>query len=673
METVTHFPFQVEHIEHLWIPLPDGTRLGARAWLPDQARHHPVPAIMEYIPYRKRDFTRQRDETLHGWFAGHGYACLRVDIRGSGDSEGILQDEYLNQELEDGEAILAWIARQPWCNGNIGMIGISWGGFNGLQLAVRKPPSLKALITVCSTDDRYSDDIHYMGGCLLADNLSWASTMYSHLGMPPDPALVGNNWYSQWQERMNGSGFWLEQWLRHQHRDEYWRHGSVNEHFSQIQIPVMAVSGWADGYTNAVFRLLENLPGPRLGLVGPWGHKYPHLGMPGPAIDFLQEAVRWWDHWLKHQETGIMQEPMLRAWMQESARPLTTLETRPGHWVGESSWPSGNIHPWVHPLRRGRVGDQDSAMGKSLLSVQSPLSVGLFAGRWCSFTATPDLPHDQRMEDGGSLVFDSEPLKQNLEILGAPQVKLRFSVDQPVAMVAVRLSDVAENDEATRVTYGLLNLTHRHSHQQPQPLPQGEVLEATISLNHIAQRFSANHRLRVSVSTSYWPVVWPSPQSPKLTLDTAGSQLILPVRKPDPGDDSLTPFGYARGAATSARTQLQPRDYAWLVTRDLAQDHSMLTVKKDEGCFYLAAPNLTVAISTTERYSHTGNEYHTVRGATESRRTLTRPGWEVTLKTRTQLTSDSQYFYIQAEMDGYHGDQRVHAHNIHRKIPRNLL
>ncbi|MFO8042315.1 MAG: CocE/NonD family hydrolase, partial [Alkalispirochaeta sp.] len=222
----------VTTLEHVWIPMRDGTRLSARVWLPETAvaaggrPGTPAPAILEYIPYRKRDMTRGRDGSMHPYFASFGYASIRVDLRGSGDSEGVLTDEYLPQELDDGEDVIAWLAEQEWCDGQVGMIGISWGGFNGLQIAARRPPQLKAVVSVCSTDDRYADDVHYMGGALLGDNISWASTMLAYNSMPPDPALVGDRWREMWLDRLNGSGLWLKTWLEHQHRDEYWKHGS---------------------------------------------------------------------------------------------------------------------------------------------------------------------------------------------------------------------------------------------------------------------------------------------------------------------------------------------------------------------------------------------------------------------------------------------------------------
>ena len=374
MRTVTSLPHQVEEIGHLWIEMSDGTRLAARLWRPVSAEAEPVPGVVEMIPYRKRDLTAQRDSIHHPYMAGYGYACLRVDLRGSGDSEGVLADEYLEQELQDCEEVLAWLAAQPWCTGRTAMMGISWGGFNALQVAARRPESLGAIVTVASSDDRYADDVHYMGGCLLTDNLSWASTMFAYNSSPPDPAIVGDRWLEMWHQRLEGSGLWLEQWLAHQRRDDFWRHGSIIEDYARVQVPVFAVSGWADGYSNSVFRLLEGLDVPTRGLIGPWSHKYPHLGQPGPAIGFLQEVVAWWDHWLKDKEdNGAMDHPALTIWMQDAAPPATTYEDRPGRWVGEPTWPSDRIVETTYPLERYRILEPGQQGGAKIGAVQSPL------------------------------------------------------------------------------------------------------------------------------------------------------------------------------------------------------------------------------------------------------------------------------------------------------------
>ncbi len=221
-----------------------------------------MPAILEYLPYRKRDGTAARDELTHPYFAGHGYACLRLDMRGNGESDGVMLDEYAPQEQDDALEVIAWVAAQDWCSGKVGMIGISWGGFNGLQVAARRPEALKAIITLCSTDDRYADDIHFKGGCVITENLGWGATMLAYSSRPPDPALVGDAWREMWMERLEIEPFLAAHWLRHPLRDVYWQHGSVCEDFGAIEAAVLAVGGWNDAYSNAIPRMVRNLRSP---------------------------------------------------------------------------------------------------------------------------------------------------------------------------------------------------------------------------------------------------------------------------------------------------------------------------------------------------------------------------------------------------------------------------
>ena len=673
MRTVTSLPFAVREDEHVWIPLSDGIHLAARIWRPVVSDHEPVPSVLEMIPYRKRDLTAVRDSIHHPYVAGHGYACVRVDLRGSGDSEGVLTDEYLERELCDAEEVLAWLVDQPWCNGHTAMMGISWGGFNALQVAARRPPGLGAIATVCSTDDRYADDVHYMGGCLLSDNLSWASTMFAYNSCPPDPALVGDRWRDMWFERLESSGLWLEQWLRHQQRDQYWRHGSVCEDYAAIECPVLTVSGWADGYSNAVFRLLQRLPGERMGLIGPWSHKYPHLGQPGPAIGFLQELVRWWDRWLKDVDNGIMDEPMLRVWMQDSVPPFTAYTERPGRWVAEREWPSPGISPTRHLLARNRIADPNEVVAPGSLAIESPLSVGQFAGKWCSYNAPPDLPYDQREEDGGSLIFDGDALTEPFEILGAPVVGLELASSRPIAMVAVRLSDVAPDGRATRVTYGLLNLTHRHGHEEGDPLNPGERYRVDVQLNGVAHAFAAGHRIRVALSTSYWPLAWPPPEPVRLEIFLGSSNLTLPVRPVEPDHLSPTPFEEPEGSAPVSVTPVEPGHHQWNVTRDLISYRSTLEVVKDLGSVRFDDIDLEVSRRADEAYSCHANDYESVRGETEWTMSFRRQDWEVTAVTRTTMTSTASSFILHAELDAYEGTRRVWSRNWDCTLPRNCV
>lgn len=656
---------------NVWIPMRDGARLAARIWRP--ADGGAVPAILEYLPYRKRYGTAARDAVTHPYLAGHGYATVRVDLRGSGESDGVLTGEYLPQELEDGVEVIRWISEQGWCDGNVGMMGISWGGFNALQVAALRPPALKAIVTLCSTDDRYADDIHYMGGCLLGDNLSWASVMFAYNTMPPDPELVGDRWREMWFERLDRSGLWVDTWLRHQRRDEFWKHGSVGEDYAAIQCPVYAVSGWADGYSNAVFRLLAALDVPRRGLIGPWSHVYPHLGEPGPAIGFLQDMLRWWDHWLKGIETGIMDEPVLRVWMQDSVPPATSYPHRPGRWVAEEAWPSGRTVTRVlrlDPAGRLVDGDTDDDLP---VTISSPLSVGRYGGKWCSYVGDPDLPGDQRHDDVGSLVFDTQPLSEPFEILGAVVVDLEVAADQPVAMVACRLSDVAEDGQATRVTYGLLNLTHRQSHERPEPLQPGRRYRARVQMNEAAHRFPAGHRLRLSVSTAYWPLAWPAPEPVRLTLFCQGSRLLVPVRPHRSADADLADLGRPEGSPPLASTALTPPQSMWRIHSDLGSGESALEVVSDTGRFRLDDLDLQVWSRVVERYTNTANRHDSVRGEVTTERALARGAWSIRTVTSTVLTCTPDDFLIAAELEAFEADRLVFTRSWRQTVSRDLV
>ena len=675
MRVVTSLPHAVTEDEHVWIPVADGTRLAARIWRPVSSDDEPVPAILEYIPYRKRDLTSVRDSIAHPYLAGHGYACVRVDIRGSGESEGVLTDEYLDQEQRDAEDVLAWLAEQPWCDGTTGMMGISWGGFAALQVAARKPPSLGAICIASFTDDRFADDMHYMRGCLLSDNLAESGTMFAYSTCPPDPALVGERWRDMWLERIDAARPWVAEWLRHQRRDDYWRHASVCEDYSAVQVPVFASCGWADGYSNAVLRLMAGLDVPRKGLIGPWSHKYPHLGVPGPAIGYLQEVVRWFDRWLKDGDQGTgPDEPVLRTWMQDSVPPSTSYEQRPGRWVGETAWPSPHIREDVHPLVPHRIAPKESDPVDAVLSVESPLSLGQFAGKWCSYNAPPDLPYDQREEDGGAMVFETDVLTEPCEILGAPVVRLDVSVDRPVATVAARLSDVAEDGSATRVTYGLLNLTHHESHEEPRQLEVGRRYRVEIPLNGVAQAFPAGHRIRLSLSTSYWPLAWPPPERVRLTVYTEGSSLVLPVRPiAAPDEVTGTVFDEPEGAPPLATTQLTPSEYRWDVTRSMIDYSSALDVVKDTGTIRYEDVDVEIGKRVCERYSWTADDFTSPRGETRWAMTFTRGDWSVRVETCQVLTCTPDEFVLHARLDAFEGDRRVRSRNWDVTVPRDLV
>ena len=673
MRIKTDLPRPLREAEDTWIPLSDGCRLSARVWRPQDSDDDPVPALLEYLPYRKDDATAVRDSVRHPYFAGHGYASVRVDMRGSGASDGILEDEYLPQEQEDGADVIAWLAAQRWCTGDVGMIGLSWGGFNALQVAALRPHALKAIITLCSTDDRYADDVHYMGGCVLADfMLPWAASMLALNARPPDPALAGERWRQQWVDRLERTPPFIETWLAHQHRDSYWQQGSVSEDHANIACPVYAVGGWADAYRNTVLRLLAGLPGPRKGLIGPWGHLFPEQGIPGPAIGFLQECLRWWDHWLKGRDTGIMDEPMLRVWMQDAVPPRPFYEERPGRWIAEAAWPSPNVRGRSYALGVRRL---ENARGRETaeLRIASPQVTGADAGRWGVFALPGDLPPDQRIEDGRSLCFDSEPLKERLEILGRPILVVELISDRAVALLAARLCDVAPEGASTLVTRGILNLTHRESDAKPTPLEPGMRTTVRLWMNAIAYAFPPGHRLRLGLSTAYWPWVWPSPEVVRLTIVTGGeSALELPVRDPRPEDAELAPFAPPEGARPLA-VELLPGGTDTVLTLDVAAGRLTRTMRSDRGGHRRPSDGLVYDARVTDVFTIVEDDPLSASVRSERSVAIARGDWRTRIEAVSTMSADRDAFIVTNELDAFEGDRRIFGRTWHARVPRDLV
>ncbi len=662
----------VDITENLWIPLADGTRLAARMWRPREAR--PVPAVLEYIPYRKRDGTRGRDDPMHGFFAAAGFAALRVDMRGSGESDGLLHDEYLVQEQDDALEVIAWIAAQSWCDGSVGMMGKSWGGFNALQVAARRPPALKAIVTVCSTDDRFGDDIHFKGGCLLNDNLWWGAIMLAYQGRPPDPE-IRPDWRERWLERLDAMPFWPALWVAHQSRDVYWRHGSICEDWDAIQCPVLAVGGWADAYTDAVPRLIENLKVPRLGVVGPWAHIYPQDGSPGPAIDFLGECVRWWDLHLKGAGgDGIEREPKMRAFVEDWQAPSVTRTVSTGRWVGETRWPSPAIQDRPFGLAAGRLIDGPAEQGA--LSFRSPPWTGTGGGEWMGTGVAGERPTDQRVDDGLSLCFDSEPLADAVEILGNPVVELSLSSDLPQAQLAVRLCDVAPDGSSLRMSYAVLNLAHRDGSEEPRPMVPGEASQMRVVLKMCGHRVPAGHRLRLALSTAYWPLVWPSRDPATLTVETGRSVLRLPVREAGRGEPEVV-FAPPRHGPAAPTTTLAQGRAARRVTFDLLQDTATVVTEGEGGLFGEGAIRFD-AIGTDLSHDLTrtltiGQDPLSAETRIVQRYAMGRDGWRIRIETETVMRGDATHFTIESELRAFEGDTLVRTRQWHERIPRQEL
>ncbi|MGI9371974.1 MAG: CocE/NonD family hydrolase [Hyphomicrobiales bacterium] len=668
MTTIRDFSNSITETKNLFIELADGTKLAARMWLPNTADKEPVPALLEYLPYRKRDGTAARDELTHPYFAGNGYACLRVDMRGNGESDGLTHDEYTQQEHDDCVEVIAWIAAQSWCSGNVGMMGISWGGFNGLQVAALQPKALKAIITLCSTDDRYHDDIHYKGGSLLNENLGWAGTMLSFSSRPPDPALVGEKWRDMWMKRLEENPLLTKAWMDQPHRGAYWKHGSVCEDYSDIKAAVLAVGGWGDAYSNAIPRLVENLKCPAKGIIGPWTHTYPHFAAPEPRMGFLQEALRWWDHWLKGEDTGVEDDPAYRTYIMDAAPPHTSYKHRAGRWVAQEGWFGPNID--VLPLRLGNGVLERAPSDEMPDSICSDLTTGRDGGAFCAMWMGPDFPGDQQRDDSLCVCFDTAPAENDMDIFGAPELSFKFASNKPQAQLIARLNDVAPNGAVTRITYGVLNLTHYESHEHPSALTPGKVYSAVLKLDDVAYQLPAGHTLRLSLSSSNWSLIWPSPERATITLQPEECTLNVPVRREL--NDAYEPFDPPESAPPLKLEEVSPPSN----TRESSQKNGkeILVVTDDAGTYLDTTIGLTTGSKRRERFEIKADDPLSAKAETHWTQTLSRDdGWAVRTEAFQTLSCTSDVFFITARVEAYEGDELVFEKDYHEQVARDLL
>ena len=507
------------HLQKTWIPMPDGVRLAVTLYLPAGASAGKrFPALLEYLPYRKDDDEAARDYGIHSYFARHGYVGARVDIRGFGASEGGPPErEYSAQEQRDGDAIIAWLARQPWSTGKVGMLGISWGGFNSIQMALRRPPALKAILATAATEELFREDVHYVDGIFHVDEFEL--TMDLDQGRPGapdfslDPATL--------DARMNSEP-WSLNYMKHQRDGVFWR--APLRPLDELQVPALLIGGLQDGYRDSVIRMLEQVRAPLKAWIGPWNHGYPNDADYGPLVEWRDQAVRWFDHWLKGIDNGVMQGPRLVIYQQHSHAPGSASQDIPGEWRAEDWPPRGLVPTTLYLQPEHRLGAEPGPTASDALRYRP--SVGVEAGFWWG-----ELNGDQRAIDAFSLTYDSAPLGEDLAIMGLPQVNLQAVTDAPLADWFVRLSDVAPDGTVTLVTGAGQNAAQRHSMADPVDLVPGEPYAMTVKLHLATWVFPAGHRIRIALSNALWPMNWPTPYamtSHLLLGGAAGSRLTLP-------------------------------------------------------------------------------------------------------------------------------------------------
>lgn len=637
------------------IALPDGTNLSARIWRPDAM----APAILEALPYRKRDGTAARDATTHAHFAALGYACIRVDLRGAGESYGMFDDEYSETELSDIEAIIAWIAAQDWCSGAVGMMGISWGGFNGLQVAARNPPALKAIISACSSVDRFADDIHYKGGCQLSENIGWAAVAMSWLTMPPDPALRPD-WREMWVKRLDTAPFLASTWLDHSTRDAYWRHGSVCEDFEALRIPILAIGGWHDGYRDTPFKLLEARPDQTRALVGPWNHKYPHLGVPCPRLDFVAEAAAWWDRHLAGRDGPDL--PAARIYLMDGIPPATSYTRRPGRWLSFPAWPCPDIVQQRLYLTPAGLGP-DSAPLKERVETD-PLH-GEGSGEFFPYGFGPgELPDDQALDDGRATSFDGDVLNAPLAILGATQVALTVTPDCDFGQIVVRLCDVAPDGSSHLITFGLLNLAFSDGFETARAPVPGKPLAVALALDNAAYVVPAGHRLRVSISGSYWPFAWP--ERGAVTLDLTAGRIDVPVL-PNP-EAYATEISEAVPDTAPAHLRLSEPEES--KRRYDADGLRHLEIIADHGATKDMSHGLVTESRVRELWSIDPSDIANAHAAIDWDRSLTRDGVNAATKVEMRMRSDATHWHLHATLEAFIDGKSIWQRAFHSRQKR---
>jgi len=656
-------------IENEWIRLSDGTRLAARIWMPDGAEALPIPAVLEFLPYRKRNGTAPRDESTYPAFAAAGIAGVRVDIRGSGESEGVIDGEYTPRELSDAVEVIEWITSQPWSNGNVGMMGISWGGFNCLQVAALKPPALKAVISIASTVDRYNDDIHYKNGTHLSAQLSWAATMLAYQSRPPDPEIVGDAWLDMWLERLEDEPFFMADWLAHQRRDAFWRHGSIAEAFDDFPVPALMIAGWADGYRNTPLKAVAGMPGKATALIGPWVHKYPHFAFPRPRADFVGEAISWWNRWLRDEENGADTLPQMRAYILDGPRPSLWRESDPGYWIAKDEWTAPELLRFGLD-ESGRLSRTDSGQAGGTAILRSPLDTGTGAGEW--FTSKPDaeLAGDQRIDDAGSLVFDSAPLQEECVLLGQPHLTVRLTSDATIANLCARIVDVHPDGAATRVCYGVLNLAHRQGNADPQPMVPGAATDIELVLDACGYRLAPGHRIRLALSTSYWPTILPSPTDATLEIDLGSVQLGLPllgehqrIEVAEPSNPD--PLPRYESLASGANNRSVERDLASGVTHYRVREDTGLNRHPENGLAGREVREETWSIRADDPLSMTGESRWT--SFTE------RDGWKARTHCVSTLACTETEWLISASVEAFHNGKSVFSRTRTQKVLRDHM
>jgi predicted acyl esterase len=657
-EGTLEYPVRVDR--RVFVPMDDGARIALTVYLPDSAGDGPFPTVVESIPYRKDDAFYSTDWPTYAYLARHGFAGVRIDIRGTGASTGIIEDEYTLREMEDTLAVFRWLQDQPWCDGNLGMWGVSWGGFSALQTAMLDPPQLKAIAPVHATHDRFACDVHYTGGSLHAqEQVDWPPSMVLCNALPPDPDIVGDGWFQEWMDRLERTPQWPGIWLRHQQRDAYWLHGSPCADYSSIKCPTLLIGGWADGYVDGMLAMSEHLTCPTRTVIGPWGHYRPATGCPSPTFDHLDLLARWFGHHLRGDDNGVMGLPPLTLFIRTGVPfdgptepPFDTPPTQ-GYWRAESDWP---------PADQSLVEMRLSGLSHGDLTWSGPQWVGLHAPAWDRAGRGSD---DSVEDDAHSVTFETAPLNSPLEILGTPEVEVTLSSTETVGMVAARLLAISPGGVGYLISRGNRNLVFPGELDNPVPVVAGQPFAARFPLLTTSAVLPAGWRLRLALAGSDFPVVWPPGSRFTLEFDPDRSRLLLPV----------VPVG--RSAALSVPPAPPPPRPPGIVSEEGAdssvmRDGAKVTYlrRRSSRDHMPERADLTYVSDETWTISVEDDDPASTRVRSDGEVRMERPGWSVATRESLDLSADAHDFFLTIDVAAFHDGEEVFSRTWEDRVPR---
>ena len=632
-EEARHYDFSMENGT---LEMKDGVRLAVTYYRPSaKAPGETFPVIMEMLPYRKDDFFALGDYEYGAYFAKRGYVVARVDVRGTGASEGSIPvSEYSEAEISDAEELIAQLSQKSWSNGKVGMYGLSWSAFNSLMTAHRKPPALKAIIAAHGSTDLFYNDVHYIDGALHID--SYAHQIDTDNAMPQSPDYrIDENYFNNRFDKEP----WLFTWLRQQQDGDFWRKESVK--FKEpLEVPAYLIGGLLDGYRDFVMEVSHTAKAPVIAEIGPWNHAWPEYGVPGPNYEWRQKALRWWDYWLKGIDNGILNEPRWTTFMRTGHAPATDLATVPGFWRCHRQWPlDGSSTQRLYPHAAQKLSDTPSSQ-ENIESLRYRAGAGMAAGGWWG-----EQTGDMAADDAHSLVYDSAPLTEAIDIMGMPQVRLRVAADAPFYQWTVRLEDVAPDGKVSLVSGAAINPSQRFSRLAPAALVPGEPTTLATSIHFTTWRFQPGHRIRLAVANAQFPMIWPSP-TPGTTHLLLGENTWLELPK--------VPVANATDTACTLPPP-EPSDVAPF-GRELDKHNPVFNSVRDEqtgDSTFTTASDITWVIRENKYQSRESYRW-SVNDATpanaqyhgERRNVFNIAGNEIDLATTARIASDTGYFHV---------------------------